>query len=180
MTRVILAFVFLLVLTLPACIHPRHTNVTDVATQVVDPAFEGNWKTANDRVFTIKRAGSDHYTVKPSDSDTTYDADLLDINSARFVEFTVHEQRGSKDVPVYMYGRITIKGNDLTFRRLRNEWLEKAAKGMDGVTYKSTADIQRNSGGAIVNNPTTMHDLLSKAAQDPGAFGDPETARRGK
>src|SRR5262249_11910301 len=108
-----------------------------------------------------------------------YDVDLLDIAGKRFVEIAVH-QPDKKSVPVYMYGRLDIKGDNLTYSRMRNEWLERAVKGMPGAAYKSTADVQPNTGGVVVKDVTQMHELLEKAAADPNAFGEPEQGRRVK
>jgi hypothetical protein len=169
-------------LALPACSHTHQTRVADVATQVSDPSFEGSWKSNAGRTAVIKHASRTGYTVTITDNSqtTNYDVDLLDIGGKRFVEIAVHDPDKKGEVPVYMYGRVDIKGNDLTYRRMRNEWLEKTAKSMQGVTYKSTGEVQRNTGGVVLKDAKQMQELLEKAAADPTAFGEPEIAHRVK
>jgi major membrane immunogen (membrane-anchored lipoprotein) len=178
MNRTILASLLAAALALPACSHSHHARVADVSNVVTDPSFEGTWR-GTSRTAAVKHAG-DGYSVTITDNSgsQTYDVNLLDINGKRFVEILVHDPKGSKEVPVYLYGRLDIKGDTATYRRLRNEWLEAAAKTMEGVTYKSTSDVQPGTGGVVVRDAAHMHELLSKAAQDPAAFGEPEVAHR--
>jgi hypothetical protein len=168
-------------LPLSACSHSHPTRVADVATPVTDPSFEGSWASNGGRSAVVKRGSGDTYKVTITDKtgSTTYDVDLLDIAGKRFVEIAVH-QPDKKTVPVYMYGRLDIKGNNLTYARMRNEWLERTAKSMQGVTYKSTSEVQKDTGGVVVKDVAQMHELLEKAAADPTAFGEPEQAHRVK
>jgi hypothetical protein len=168
-------------LALPACSQAHHARLADVATKITDPTFEGAWK-GSARTALVERGSATAYRVTMTDNtgSGTYDVDLLEIGGKRFVEIAVHDPKGSKEVPVYMYGRLDITGDTITYRRLRNEWLESAVKGMEGVTYKSTGQVQRGTGGVVVRDPAHMHDLLSKAAADPAAFGEPEVAHRAK
>jgi hypothetical protein len=180
--RRVLAPLFACLLALPACTHSHQARVADVATQVTDPSFEGKWASNAGRSAVIKHVSKNDYTAAITDKTgtTTYHVDLLDIAGKRFVEISVHEPEKKADVPVYMYARLDIKGDELAYRRMRNEWLEKTVKGMQGVAYKSTAEVQPNTGGAVVKDADQMHALLEKAAADPTAFGDPEIAHRVK
>lgn len=169
-------------LLLPSCAHTHQSRVADVATQVSDPSFVGRWKSVNGRVAEVKASKKTGYTVTMTDDSgsKTYDVDLLDIDGKTIAEIAVHEPQGKGQVPVYLYGRIDIKGDDITYRRLRNEWLEKTAKQMQGVVYKSTSDVEPNTGGVVVRDAQQMDELLEKAARDPAAFGAPERGRRMK
>src|SRR3954468_4890104 len=103
------------VLALPACSNSHHARVADVATHVTDPSFEGSWASA-DRSAVVKRASGDSYLVTISDRTgaSSYHVDLLNIANKQFVEIAVHEP-DKKSVPVYMYGRLDVKGNNLTY-----------------------------------------------------------------
>ena len=170
-----------ILLPLSACSNSRPARVADVATHVTDPGFEGSWASNGGRTAVVKRGSGDSYKVTISDKtgSTTYDVDMLDIAGKRFIEIAVN-QPDKKSVPVYVYGRLDIKGNNLTYSRMRNEWLEKTVKGMQGVAYKSTGEVQPNSGGVVVKDVAQMRELLEKAAADPTAFGEPEQGHRVK
>jgi hypothetical protein len=182
MTNRLLLFTLAMALVmLPGCAQPHQARVADVATHVTDPSFEGSWSSSAGRSAVVKKASGDSYLVTISDKtgSTAYHVDLLDIAGKRFVEIAVHEP-DKKSVPVYMYGRLDIKGNNLTYARMRNEWLERTAKSMQGVTYKSTGEVQKDTGGVVVKDVAQMHELLEKAAADPAAFGEPEQAHKVK
>jgi hypothetical protein len=179
--RLLLVALAMLLVLLPGCSKPPHARVADVATHVTDPSFEGSWASNAGRSAVVKRDSGDSYLVTISDKTgaTTYHVDLLDVAGKRFLEIAVHEPT-RKTVPVYMYSRLDIKGNNLTYSRMRNEWLERTAKAMQGVTYKSTGEVQKDTGGVVVKDVAKMQELLEKAAADPAAFGEPEQAHRVK
>lgn len=182
MKRTLLAAALIaLLIPLSACSHSHPDRVADIATPVTDPSFEGSWASNGGRSAVVKRGSGDTYKVTITDKtgSTTYDVDLLELAGKRFVEIAVH-QPDTKSVPVYMYGRLDIKGNNLTYSRMRNEWLERTAKAMQGVTYKSTGEVQPNTGGIVVKDVNQMKELLEKAAADPAAFGEAEQAHRTK
>lgn len=147
--------------------------------------YVGTYSGASGQTVTVRQHG-DGFVLETDRGGQTrsYDGYVLNIDGVSVWEITMADPAAATDsegrpvVPTYMYGRTERKGDEVTFRRLRTEWLEQQAKGMSDAAFGRTPQIAEGSGAIVVRHPAAVESMLRKAVHDPAAFGDAETFRK--
>lgn len=155
------------------------------STRVVQPSIYGRWSASDRSVVTITEGGCDSMVIESTSGSEkrTMTGYVVEIDGQRVTEVCVYRPdaaaKEKNAAPVFDYGQIAIKGDTLTYRPLRVEWLKDAA-GTSGGVYVDASRAEKGAGGAVVKDAVAMQDLIRRALHDPRAFGDPMVFTRVK
>ncbi len=151
----------------------------------VSPAIEmdslaGRWNAPAGKTWEIRRRGSASYSVRsvlPS-TPQEFTATVREFGGARFLEVSFFAPGNRAGVPVFLYGTVEVAGNTMKFRRVRADWLEREVRNDGRLTFVSTGDVERGTGGLVVRSQRALAELLARAVGNEEALAPAEVGTR--
>jgi hypothetical protein len=108
---------------------------------------------------------------------TRLNAMIFRVNGQSVVEVPLSDraQMAPGALPVYHYGRLTLRGDTLTHEPLDPAWCAAACAGAEGLAVSTLAS---GRGEVTVGDPGAMRRLLDEAVRTPEAWGAAEVLVR--
>ena len=140
----------------------------------------GRWRTAEGKTWEIRQRAVDSYSVRSVLPSTRqqFTATVRWFGGARFLEVSIFAPGNRAGVPVFLYGTVEVVGDTMTFRRVRADWLEREVRGDGRLTFVSTGDIERGTGGLVVRSQLALAELMARAAGNEEALAPAEVGMR--
>ncbi len=151
----------------------------------VSPAIEmdslaGRWNAPAGKTWEIRRRASASYSVRsvlPS-TPQEFTATVREFGGAKFLEVSFFAPGNRAGVPVLLYGTVEVAGNTMKFRRVRADWLEREVRDDGRLTFVSTGDVERGTGGLVVRSQRALAELLERAVGNEDALAPAEVGTR--
>lgn len=148
------------------------------AQTVKDAGAAGTWRGSQGQEVKIEGAG-DEYRIDASGAGgaRTYPMRILRIDASDIAEVEIDRKEEGKAVGIgYVYGRISVTGNSLEYRALKQSWLEGRAPS-EGLRVSPLAG---GRAALAVGNAQEMKSMLEAAVADENAWEGPELWSRVK
>jgi hypothetical protein len=158
-------------------LHPLYTE-QDL---IFEPGLVGTWVWEDGHTWTFRQAAGSAYQLISVESGvaTVFNVHLVRLGNTFFLDFFPEEPANMKSfyrdhlIPAHTIAKVGIEGDLLHIAMMGSDWLkerldipcERLEKEEQIVITASTTDLQR---------------FVRKYAEEPLAFGDPETLRREK
>jgi|GEM_PF-5412712 len=139
----------------------------------------GTWRNAEGTTAEVTSQSGHSYAIRINEAKDYYPMSLHPLGAKLVAEIVFNREK--KTPPVFMYGLIQIDGNELTYRALSDDWLEKRAAKSDSVTFvRMDSESGEPPHGVMASDAAGLRAMLIDAVNDPDAWKDPEPWKRVK